>query len=70
VGADHYAQAGQAEGEVTMSKDRGKAVDFEYIAPNGNVYQDTVHGTKEQVEKQLDNLSRGGEIEILPPKKK
>lgn len=47
--------------------DQPKAVDYEYKV-GGNVYKDTVHGTKAEVEAQLDNLSRGGEVEILPPK--
>lgn len=50
-------------------KDDEKAVEYEYKTSNGNVYKDVAYGTKDEVTKQLDNLSRGGEIEILPPKK-
>jgi len=53
-----------------MGKKDEKAVEYEYKTPNGNVYQDTVYGDKDSVTKQLDNISRGGDIEILPPKKK
>jgi hypothetical protein len=53
-----------------MGKDDRKAVDYEYKTENGNVYKDTAYGTKDEVEQQLLNLSQGGEIEILPPKKK